>query len=118
MRQKVRVLRSESGSGTILAIALMTAALGIFALTQPIMRTEIEQHRLNVRAESIALAAADSLRGLATGYPCEVAGKIAQRFEISLDECRVEALEVEVECHKEVLGVRLISKARAGASAL
>ena len=67
---------------------------------------------------AIALAAADSLRGLATGYPCEVAGKMAQRLEISLDKCRVEAFEVEVESHTEVLGIRLISKARAGASSL
>lgn len=118
MLEKVWSMKAESGSGTILAIALMTASLGVFALTQSIVLAEIEHHRLNVRVEAIALAAADSLRGLTTGYPCEVAGKMAKRFEISLDKCRVEAFEVEVESHKEVLGIRLISKARAGASAL
>ena len=118
MLEKVWSMKAETGSGTILAIALITASIGVFALTQSIIRTEIEHHRLNVRVEAIALAAADSLRGLATGYPCEVAGKMAQRLEISLDKCRVEAFEVEVESHKEVLGIRLFSKARAGASAL
>lgn len=44
----------------------------------------VHQVRLNALADSAALAAADALRGLVAGYPCEVAKSMAPVIQCSI----------------------------------
>jgi secretion/DNA translocation related TadE-like protein len=67
-------------------------------------------------ADAIAIAATDSVRGLAGGYPCEVAKDLATRNKVTLDECRIEGFDSYIRIHSEVFGFPVAAKAKAGPS--
>ena len=104
MRQATRPL--EQGSGSVLAvgvIAAMVCLISVFAI--PLNRA-LEQRRLQVMADSAAIAAADALRGLVAGSPCEV----ALSFSAEVTFCEVIGNDVRIELRDGILTAR----ARAG----
>ena len=58
--------------------------------------------RLRVVADLVSLAAADTLRGLITGMPCENAELIAVSNSSCLDSCRIVGSDARVELTKQV----------------
>ena len=48
------------------------------------------------RADSASLAAADTIRGLASGVPCENAELIAVSNGVFLDSCRIVGTDVSI----------------------
>jgi hypothetical protein len=70
--------------------------------------------RMQATTETIALAAADALRGVSSGSPCVVAKDIASDSQIVLERCRIVGFEVFIETNAETLGFVLIARARAG----
>jgi hypothetical protein len=69
---------------------------------------------MQATTESIALAAADALRGVSSGNPCVVAKDIANDSQIVLERCRIVGFEVFIETSLETFGFALTARARAG----
>ncbi len=110
MRPQTRPL-NDQGSGTVLALGLMAMVLALFAILQIPIKAIVAEARLQVVTDQAAVAAADSLRGLATGIPCEVAALMVARSQYQMVTCRVVANSVYVSVRISPL---IVAEARAG----
>jgi len=108
-------LSEEKGAGTVLAIGLIGAAATLFLATALLSNLWLQKLQLQQAAETAAISAADSLRGLSTGYPCDVARQIANLNMAKLAECRIVGFEVYIKVRKNALGIVLNAEALAGA---
>lgn len=104
MRQTSRAL--ERGAGSVLAIGLIAAILAVVTVSAAPLVRLLEVHRLQVMADSAVIAAADALRGLVAGSPCDVARQVSS----SIYSCEVIGHDVRIELR---LG-DLVAKSRAG----
>jgi secretion/DNA translocation related TadE-like protein len=107
---------SETGSGTVLSLAVIALSVACFGMTQTVALHLLTGARLTAIAESAALSADDALRGLIVGYPCEIAREIASENMVILDECRIVGFEAFVKMHVDSMGIVLNATARAGPS--
>ena len=106
----------ETGSGTVLSLAVIALSVLCLGVTQTLALSLLSGARLTAITESVALSADDALRGLITGYPCEIAEEIAAENVVILDECRIVGFEVFVKTHVQSMGIVLNATARAGPS--
>ena len=106
----------ERGSGTVLALAAVTLAIGVFSLSQIVAFNLIEQRRLQSTVDAMAIGATDALRGLNTGFPCPTAGEIGLIKGVELDTCRIVGFEVFISAHSKGVGIVLSANALAGPS--
>ncbi|CAB4560259.1 unannotated protein [freshwater metagenome] len=106
----------ERGSGTILALAMVSLAICLFSLSQIVALNLISQQRLQGVVDGMAVAAADSLRGLNTGFPCPTAGQLGLNAGVELDTCRIVESEVFISAHSKGVGIVLSANALAGPS--
>ena len=104
MRTSSRYLE-ERGAGTIVALALMGTICSLTLVMFSVSARVVEQVRLEALADNAAIAAADGLRGLVAGNPCDVAKAMAPA-----SECSIQGNDVLVVVHKGALSAR----ARAG----
>ena len=104
MREASRTL--EQGSGSVLAIGIIAAMLCLVTVFAIPLNRALEQKRLQVMADGAAMAAADALRGLVAGSPCEV----ARSFPPELVSCEVIGSDIRIELRDGELRAR----ARAG----
>jgi secretion/DNA translocation related TadE-like protein len=102
---------NESGSGTVLALGLMAMLVALFAILQLPVRDTVMASRSQVAADQAALAAADSLRGLATGIPCEVASLVVAQNHFTISTCSVVGNSVYVSVRPTPF---IVAEARAG----
>ncbi|MFK4731202.1 helicase [Agromyces mediolanus] len=83
-------------AGAVLAIGV-AGACAITALTVlPLLGVHVERQRAANAADAAALAAADALRGLVGGVPCELADELARRNDAVLVACDADAATVRV----------------------
>lgn len=108
--------QGENGAGTVLALAVVSLSVTLLLVSQSLAFNLLSNLRLQATADSIAVAATDSLRGLSLGFPCEVAEQMSVVNMVNLVECRIVGLEVFVTVHSDAVGIVLIAKARAGPS--
>ena len=104
MRSPTRLV-SERGAGTVLALALIGVIIGIALLILNVTNRSAQQARLNAETDNAAVAAADSLRGLVAGYPCDVARQLAP-----VTNCELLESDVLIKTARD----GLTAKARAG----
>jgi hypothetical protein len=104
MCEKVRVMKDD-GAGTVLAIAILVLISGLTFVILDASQRVVDQVRLNALAENASIAAADALRGLVAGIPCEVAKSMAP-----VSSCVIEGNDVLVQLERNGLRAR----ARAG----
>jgi secretion/DNA translocation related TadE-like protein len=109
-------LNSDRGSGTVLALAAVALAISVFGLGQVIAQNMLLQQRVQLVTETMALGAADALRGLNSGFPCPVASQIGQISSVELDRCRIVGFEVFISAHAQGVGIVLSASALAGPS--
>lgn len=107
---------TDRGSGTVLALAAVGLAVSVFGVGQVIAQNMLLQQRVQVVTQSMALAAADALRGLNSGFPCPVAAQIGQISSVELDRCRIVGFEVFISAHAQGVGMILSASALAGPS--
>ena len=107
-------MKNEAGAGTILALGLLFATLGIFSAGSFFSLHLLENTRLQATTEGIALAATDALRGISSGYPCIVAKDIAVNNQLVLERCRIVGFEVFIQTSLKLTGVVHKARARAG----
>lgn len=108
------IARLERGAGTILALAIIFVTISLLVLGTTLANQTLGIQRLSSLTESIALAAADALRGLTTGYPCIVAKDMAEISGVVLERCRIVGFEVFIETSRNDLSGVLRASARAG----
>ena len=104
MRQTTRSL--DRGSGSVLAIGIIAAMLCLVTVFAIPLNQLLSQARLQVMADNAAVAAADALRGLVAGSPCDV----ARGFSAEISLCEVIGSDVRIELRDGSLTAR----ARAG----
>lgn len=80
---------NERGSGSVLGLLLMLVSVAALAVLAP----AFDPIYIGAKAQSIAdlaaVAAEDSLRGLTTGIPCEVAEVVVAANGAQLTQCRI-----------------------------
>ena len=107
-------MRNDRGAGAILAISILIVFFSLFAASSLVSTQILGFSRLQATTNSIALAAADALRGVSTGNPCIVAKDIARNSQLVLERCRIVGFEVFIETNMEALGIVHKARARAG----
>lgn len=109
MRSPVRAI-GERGAGTVLALGLVAAVVGVLVIMFSVTNRFVEQARLSSLADRAAIAGADALRGLVAGFPCKEAGDLATLEGASVASCTISAMDVLVEIRRG----EFTAKARAG----
>lgn len=107
-------LREESGSGSILVVAILAAVLSLTALSIPLYSVLAVKQVTAGAADAAALAAADVAVGRVPGDPCTVAGDIAAANGTALSECKPDGLVVTVRVTAMAMGFTVASSATAG----
>jgi len=107
-------MRSERGSGTVLAVALIGCLMAVTLAVVPLYRVLAIRQAVAGAADAAALAAADVAAGYAAGYPCEMAEHVASANNSRLDSCTVDGLIATVTTAREFAGFSVTSTATAG----
>lgn len=107
-------IAENRGSGTILGLAVALVTLSTLLASNLAVFSLISVEKLRVQADQIALAAADSARGLITGYPCETADQMATMYMVLLDTCRIVGFDSFIRLRSVVAGIELTAVSRAG----
>ena len=115
MRPKSRPM-SQRGSGTVLALGAVALSIALFGLSQTVAFNILQHARLQSATDAMAIAAADALRGLNSGFPCQTAHELAHINGVNLDTCRIVGFEVFISAHSKGVGVDLSANALAGPS--
>jgi len=114
VRKSIWDVGTDRGAGTILAISILIVFFALFAASSLVSTQLLGFTRLQATTNSIALAAADALRGVSTGNPCIVAKDIASNSQLVLERCRIVGFEVFIETSVETFGFVLTARARSG----
>ena len=110
------LLVSSSGSATILGLGLVAGLIAAWLAASLAVNALVSAQKLAVQADLAAIAAADVARGLATGDPCQAAGRIAHIYMVSLDSCRIVGFESFIRLRSVSAGLTLEATSRAGPS--
>lgn len=81
--------RCEQGSGSVLALAICAVMIVLAAVTYLVISATLASAVATRAADLAALAGADAARGLASGYPCDVARSTAERNAVRLERCDI-----------------------------
>ncbi len=115
-RLLAKLVASDQGSGTFLALATLLLVVGAAAPLIFIANRALAVESLNTAAELAALSAADSLSGFRTGHPCEVAAKVAQLNTVNLVECRIVGFDITIRVSAKSIGMVHFASATATTS--
>lgn len=97
---------SERGSGTVLALSIVTVLVMLLGVVHLISISAAAAAQSARSADLAALAGADVARGLGPGDPCTVAEEVVARNEGALESCAVggeSGTEVRVEVSVDAL---------------
>lgn len=118
MTPRVRARRTgvhtESGAGSVLGIAVVSAILAVTLLVVPLYSVLLARGRATAAADAAALAAADVAIGIAPGVPCATAASVADANGVAVTGCQADGVIVTVRVSVAVLGFPVIATATAG----
>lgn len=107
-------MRDETGAGGVLALAIVGVTL-VCALTALGLGSALAaRQRVVAAADASALAAADTLLGVAPGDPCALAAEVAAAHRVTLTDCVLEGAEARVTMGASVFGLPISVESRAG----
>ena len=90
----------EEGSGTVLAVGIIAALLILATVIIGFAGVSTANRRAAQAADLAALAAADALRGITPGDPCDIAAQVARDNNANLVGCaladRPETVDIRV----------------------
>lgn len=115
MYSKGRAL-NDRGSGTVLGLTLVLLGVLMFSALQLPLRGVYELARLQNIADSAALAAEDSLRGITTGIPCEVADVVVAANHAEIASCKIYQNSVYLSVRSLASGAPIVAEAAAAPS--
>ncbi len=103
--------RGSISAAVALAMALVPSGLLVTGLS---IQVAFWQQQTQLVADSAALAASETSRGMISGFSCENPELIATRFDLELDRCRIVGFSAFVEVSKSLPPFRLSAQATAG----
>ena len=110
--------KTEQGAGTVLVLGAGLLLLILCAAVLLLLQTAVAAGRAATAADLAALAATDTVRGLRSGDPCQVAGEVAGRNGAVLAGCWVDigerSVQVETQMPVPMLPQPATGHARAG----
>lgn len=77
----------DSGSGTVIVLGTVLGAIVLFLGVLLLVQATVGAARAAAAADLAALAGADTIRGLRSGDPCDVAAEVAARNAAELSAC-------------------------------
>jgi len=104
----------DRGSGSILAVAIVAAILGLVAMSTPLYAVLSAKQRVASAADASALAGASVALGIVPGIPCAAAASLATANGAELARCEVDGAVVTVRLSTPVLGFSVPASATAG----
>ena len=107
-------MRDERGAGSVLAVAIIAAVLGVTVMLVPLYSVFVKKQAVAGAADAAALAAADVRVGLDPGEPCAVAARVAGANGATLTSCTVDGLVVTVVVSATVVRFAVEAAATAG----
>jgi secretion/DNA translocation related TadE-like protein len=109
-------MRSDAGSGTVLAVGLVGAVVSLALATTVVSSVLVERAVAAGAADSAALAAADVAAGFGTGPPCAAAEEVVAAAGATLAGCDVVGTTAVVQASRRdgPLGLPVTARARAG----
>ncbi|TFD49303.1 hypothetical protein E3T55_11500 [Cryobacterium frigoriphilum] len=106
--------RGERGAGSMLMLGILASVVLLTLVTVPLLGLLAVGQGVQNAADAAALAAADTVSGAVSGFPCEAADEAARLNGASVTACNVEGLIVTVSVNRDYLGFRISARARAG----
>lgn len=107
-------LKGDSGAGSVLTVALVGAVAAVASLSLPLYMALAVRQSVAAAADAAALAAGDVAVGIAGGYPCDVAARVAAANGASLQSCEADGLVMTVSVSRALLGFPVVARATAG----
>jgi secretion/DNA translocation related TadE-like protein len=104
----------ERGSGTVLVVALVGAVVCLVAALAVPLQLVVQQARLQASVDQAAIDANHALRGLITGYPCNVAKTVLHINMATTGKCSIVGEVTRVDASVNVAGIVLTATAWAG----
>jgi hypothetical protein len=104
----------DRGSVSALAAVGMALVPGFLLVTGLAIQLSFWQQQTQLVADSAALVASETSRGMISGFSCENSELIATRFDLELDTCRIVGSSAFVEVSKSLPPFRLSAQAVAG----
>lgn len=104
----------EFGAGSVLTVGLVAVVAAIAAIALPVYAGLSTRQAVAAAADAAALAAADTVSGLAAGYPCENADRVAAAGDAAIVACAIDGATVTVTAARSILGIGVTSSATAG----
>jgi secretion/DNA translocation related TadE-like protein len=111
---RARPIRDDSGSGAVLAVAILGLAVTAALTTGVLGSALVARQQIVAASDAAALAAADAASGAVTGEPCGRATQLAAADGARLTACTVDGATVDVAVAGSVLGVTVTARSRAG----
>lgn len=104
-------LKGDRGSATAISVGIFSAIAVLVGLTSVSSELAIQQIKLQVLADTIAIAASDAYRGLISGLPCESAKDLAESSFAQLRSCSIVGQSVHISLTVKTLGIVLSAEA-------
>jgi secretion/DNA translocation related TadE-like protein len=106
--------RDDHGSGSILAVAIIAAMLGVVTVSAPLYVVLNGKRAAAGAADAAALAAATVAAGIVPGVPCAAAASLADANGAILTGCEADGDVVTVRVGIRILGFSVPATATAG----
>ena len=107
-------VRSDAGAGSILAVAIVAAAVILALAMVGLGAGLVARQRTIGAADAAALAAADVLLGAAPGDPCGVAAELATANGATLLACGLDGYLATVTLRADLVGAPILAQSTAG----
>lgn len=95
----------------MIALGIFLASLWLGAVMMSAFNLALQQTRLQVLADTLAIAASDSRAGLISGLPCESAKDLALLSKVDLQACSIVGESIHISLTVKSLGIVLSAEA-------
>jgi len=104
----------ETGSGSIIAVALLAAILALATLALSLSLALATKQMVAAAADAAAIAAADARAGAVGGSPCDRALQVATAAGVQLVRCSSDGFVMTVRMERRILGIAVAVTSTAG----
>ena len=104
-------MKTDRGSGTVLFLAVIFVAVSLASCLALGGTLALQQSKLQAVTDAAAVGSNQSLRGLSSGFPCEVAKEILQINMASLQTCSIVGEETRIKATTVLAGIVLTAEA-------
>ena len=100
MAMRVLLTTDSQGLISVMMLGLSFLAISLISIGITASNTQFLASQIGFSAQQAAIIAADSYRGIESGFPCERARNFASQLDLNLVSCRIVNGVAEVELDK------------------